>query len=387
MNLPELVMRNLARKPMHTALTVMPICVAFVGFTVIIGVGNAYDYERELDDAKRLVTINRQSIIQPLTQALPARIREIPGVDQVTHVTWFGGYFERPEVRFAQYVIERSTYFEVYNPVELTPAERRMWHDEPRAVLITDQLANRFNWGVGDLVTITSTIWPQTSFDNRWQFVIGGIFSPEQADTDPNAMFIKHDFFDENRLFGRGTLSFAVTKVAPTGDVDMVQSAIDAIFANGRTPTFTSRESAFVESFQRQLGDLGFVTRLMMAIVVMVVLLLTTSSLAQSIIERRRELSILSAVGYSKLRLGSILIAEVLAMIAGAVLLALLVAQGLSWGIDRWTDGSQLLKIELNALDAVWISLAAVLLGSVGALAPLVQLFQTDLAGNLKAAT
>ncbi len=387
MNLSGFVMRNLARKPMHTALTVIPICVAFVGFTVIIGIGNAYDYERELDDANRLVTINRQSIIQPLMQTLPERIKELPGVNQVTYVTWFGGYHEQPDVRFAQYAIEQSTYFQVYNTVELTPAERRMWLDEPRAVLITDQLADRFNWRVGDLVTITSTIWPQTNMDNRWQFVIGGIFSPEQADTDPNAMFIKHDFLDKNRLFGRGTLSFAVTKVAPAGDVDMVQSAIDAIFANSRTPTFTSRESAFVESFQRQLGDLSFVTRLVMAIVVMVVLLLTTSSLAQSIIERRRELSILSAVGYSKLRLGSILIAEVLAIVAGAVLLALLFAQGLSWGIDRWTDGSQLLKIELNALDAVRISLAATLLGSIGSLAPLIQLFQTDLAGNLKAAT
>ncbi|MYA66333.1 MAG: FtsX-like permease family protein [Gammaproteobacteria bacterium] len=385
MNSPQYIIRNLTRKPVHVTLTIIPICVSFVGFIVIIGVRNAYDFERELDSANRLVTINRQSIIQPLAQTLPETVREIPGVNQVTYVTWFGGYFEQPDVRFAQYAIEQSTYFQVYNPVELTLAEHEMWQDEPRAVLITEQLANRFNWRVGDLVTITSTIWQQTNFDNRWQFIIGGIFSSEQADTDPNAMFIKHDFFDNNRLVGRGTLTFAVTKVAANSDIDTVQSNIDNIFANSRTPTFTSRESAFVESFQRQLGDLGFLTQLVMTIVIMVVLLLTTSSLVQSIVERRRELSILSAVGYSKLRLGSILIAEVLVIIVGAVIFALLFVQGLSLAVDQWADGSQLLKIELNALDSIWVFVVALFLGSIGSLLPLAQLLRTDLASNLKA--
>ena len=78
MTLFYLVTRNLLRRPLRLALTVLPMCLAFVGFSIIIGIDNAYDVEYELDEKKRVVTINRQSIVQPLNESSVARIRDLP---------------------------------------------------------------------------------------------------------------------------------------------------------------------------------------------------------------------------------------------------------------------------------------------------------------------
>jgi len=374
----------MTRNPLRLLLTVMPICLAFSGFALIFGLNNAYEFSRELDDARRLVTINRQSIIQPLPERLAQQVADIDGVERVTFASWFGGYHENPENRFSQYAVDSESYLAVYDSIQLDSAARTRWLQDPRSVLISDHVARRFDWGVGDTISLTSTIWQRNDFQADWVLEVGGIFSAEEAGIEPEIMLIKHDFFNRNRLFGSGTISFVVSRVAPSFELEKVVRAIDAMSQNSATPSYTSKESVFVESFQRQLGDLALLTELVVATVVGVVLLLTSSSLAQSIFERRRQISILSAIGYSKPRIGYMLAVEALLTVLAAAILSVLLAHMVAALLSAILIEGPFSKIELNPMDILQITAVALALGVAGSTLPLVRLMREDLSRNLK---
>jgi putative ABC transport system permease protein len=378
------VLRNLMRKPLQLTLTVLPMALAFIGFSLLIGLQNAYDFGRELDDERRIVTINRQSIVQPLPQSLARRMLDVPGIERSAYVTWFGGYHGEPDERFSQLAIDHATYFDVYREVAVTDEARRRWLDIPHGVLVTRTLASRFGWDVGDRVVLTSTIWRRADKTSDWTFEIAGIFSTGSDGAEPEMMLMKHEFLDRGRLFGAGTVSYVVAAVSPDSGVDEAILAVDAAFLNSRTPTYTSRESGFIESFQRQMGDLNLMTRLVLGMVVVIVFLMTTSSLAQSIVERRREMTVMNAIGFSNRRLGMFLLFESLVTVVGAALVASVATLGLARLFGQVFVDGPLSRIEIAPLDILVIATIALVLAVVGSLIPLARLLGTDLASNLK---
>jgi len=385
MTLFYLVTRNLLRRPLRLVLTMLPMCLAFVGFSIIIGIDNAYDVEYELDDKKRVVTINRQSIVQPLSESSVARIRDLPEAAAVTFVTWFGGHYQKPDQTFSQYAIDLESYFKVFPEIKISKEAETLWLQDPRSVLITSKLSARFNWRPGDKITLTTSIWTRKNFSNDWTFIVAGEYIPESG-TEPEALLFKHKFLDQNRLFGRGLSSFFVTRVADDFDTTHTIKTIDALFENSKTPTFTSKESSFAESFRRQLGDLALMTKLVLAIAILVVFLLTSSSMAQSVVERKRELAIFSAIGFSRLKIAALLLAENILIVCVAMVTAVMVTVGSALLLQAILTDGPFADIELRSGDILQIAAIAVALGMAGAFFPLLQVLRKDLAIHLKSA-
>ena len=385
MSLLQIIVKNMLRKPVRLVLTVIPMCLAFFVFSLIIGIDNAYDVEFELDEKRRIVTINQQSIIQPLMQPAIERVRKMPQVSNATFATWFGGYFLKPDQTFSQYAIEEDTYFAVYDGIQIPNTSLPLWQEDPTAVLVTPLLAERFDWKVGDKIVLTTSIWTQKNFSNDWPFTIAGIFYAEDG-TEEQSMLIKHTYLERNRLFGRGMTSFFVSRVRSGYDINNTINQLDKLFENSKNATFTSKESAFAESFRRQLGDLALMTKLVLAIAVLVVFLLTSSSMAQSLVERKRELALFSALGYSKRKISSLLVAENILIVVLAMLIATCITLASSVLLGQILVNGPFSDIELRFWDIVQISAIAISLGATGATLPLLKLLQEDMAANLKSA-
>ncbi|MBB1507830.1 FtsX-like permease family protein [Pseudoalteromonas sp. SG41-1] len=385
MGLLQIIVRNMLRKPVRLVLTIIPMCLAFFGFSLIVGIDNACDVEFELDDKRRIVTINRQSITQPLMQPAIERVRKMPQVNDATFVTWFGGYFLKPDQTFSQYAIEEDNYFAVFDGIQVPDTSLPLWKEDPTAVLVTPVLAERFDWKTGDKIILTTSIWTQKNFSSDWPFTIAGIFYAEDG-TEEESMLIKHTYLERNRLFGRGMTSFFVSRIRPEYDVNNTITQLDNLFENSKSPTFTSKESAFAESFRRQLGDLALMTKLVLAIAVLVVFLLTSSSMAQSLVERKRELALFSAVGYSKRKISSLLVIENILVVVLAMLIATCITFVSSWILGQILVDGPFSDIELRFWDIVQITAIAISLGATGATLPLLKLLKEDLSANLKSA-
>jgi putative ABC transport system permease protein len=93
-----LIWRNAWRKKIRTSLTILSVLVAFLLFYLLNAVGRAMTGGgSSMESAGRLIVIDKVSLINPLPISYMNRIAAMPGVDTVTHSSWFGGYYQEPK--------------------------------------------------------------------------------------------------------------------------------------------------------------------------------------------------------------------------------------------------------------------------------------------------
>src|SRR2546430_16778106 len=86
-----LVWSNLKRKKLRTSLTLLSIFVAFLLFGLLCTIKEAFTGGVSAAGADRLVVRHKVSLIMTLPVTYQDRIERIPGVDMVSHATWFNG--------------------------------------------------------------------------------------------------------------------------------------------------------------------------------------------------------------------------------------------------------------------------------------------------------
>src|SRR6187431_2177983 len=106
-----LLWSSLWRKKVRTIFTLLSIFVAFLLFGLLMTIRTAFSIGVDLAGLDRLVLIHKVSLIMPLPVAYKARIASVPGVQSVTHNSWFGGVYQEPSNFFAQIAMEPQEYF------------------------------------------------------------------------------------------------------------------------------------------------------------------------------------------------------------------------------------------------------------------------------------
>src|SRR5262245_10193917 len=111
MNLFSLVLVNLGRNKLRTALTLMSVVVALFLFCALRGVLDTLAASIKVGSEARLVTRNAISLIFPLPLSYRERLIAIPGVKSVSYANWFGGRDPNdPGNFYAQFACDAETY-------------------------------------------------------------------------------------------------------------------------------------------------------------------------------------------------------------------------------------------------------------------------------------
>lgn len=109
---------------------------------------------------------------------------------------------------------------------------------------------------------------------------------------------------------GKGEVGWYGVQVSNPDDAAQVASAIDAEFANSPYETKTETESAFMQGFAQQMGDIGTITVAIVSAVFFTILLVAGNTMAQSVRERTTESGVLKAIGFTNERVLALVIAE-----------------------------------------------------------------------------
>jgi putative ABC transport system permease protein len=326
-----LLWRNLWRRRVRTGFTLACLVVAFLLFGFLMTIRAAFSVGVELAGIDRLIIIHKVSLIQPLPVAYEARIAAVPGVEMVTHNTWFGGIYQDPSNFFAQIATEPEKYFAMYPEYRLPPDEMKAWLADRQGAVAGRALANRFGWKVGDRIPIQATIWqPKSGAGSAWQFNLDGIYDGDRG-VDTTNFFFRYDYLDENRTNGEGLVGWYVVKIDdPAKSVEMART-FDDMFANSSAETKTTTEKGFVDSFAKQIGDIGAIMIAILSAVLFTILLVVANTMAQSVRERTGELAVLKTLGFPDALIVALVLVEsvVLAVIGGGagLLVAWLVVQ------------------------------------------------------------
>ncbi len=294
-----LVWKNIWRRPFRTIFTFLVIVVSFVLFGGLMTVRAAFTLGVELLGQDRLIIIHKVSLIQPLPLAYQNRIAAAPGVEMVTHASWFGGVYQDPANFFGQMAVEPEPFMKVYTEYELPADQMQAWLKDRQGAIVGRDTAERFGWKVGGRIPIQGTIFqPASGTGNTWEFNLVGIYDGEPG-VDKTNFFFRYDYLDENRTFGQGIVGWYIVKVADPSKSTELALTFDEMFANSSAETETTTEKGFIEGFAKQIGDIGSI---MVAILVMVLfgmLMVVTVVMTYSVRERTSELAVLKTLGFT----------------------------------------------------------------------------------------
>ena len=360
------VWRNVWRKKIRTSLTILSVFVAFLLFALLSAIGYAFKSGEDVADAERLVVIEKISLINPLPMSYKNRIASTPGVQSVTHASWFGGYYQEPRNQFAQFPTDPYEYFSMYPELQMPQEQLDAWARNRTGTVIGRDLAEQFGLKVGDRIPIQATIWTRLDGERVWEFDIEGIFTNEDPRASTAFMLFNYDFFEEARVFGKGTVGWYILRIEPGADPVQVANAIDAQFANSPAETDTSTEAAFAQSFAKQFGNIAMIVTLIMGAVFFTLLLVSGNTMSQSVRERISELAVLKTLGFGdRSVLGIVLAESVLIIGIGGVLglgVGWLLVQGAAQAMGAFLPGIFLSPAAIGVAFAIMIG-AGILAG------------------------
>jgi putative ABC transport system permease protein len=322
-----LVWKNLWRRKIRTVFTLACVFIAFLLFGMLMTIRAAFSFGVELAGIDRLIVIHKVSLIQPLPESYLERLRAIDGVQAVTHNSWFGGIYQDPSNFFGQIALDPEVYFGMYPELRLPEEQMAAWLGDRQGAVVGRSTANRFGWKVGDRIPLQATIWlPKSGEGNTWEFNLVGIYDGEPG-VDTTNFFFRYDYFNENRRDGEGLVGWYVVKIDdPSRSVEMAQR-FDDMFANSSAETKTTTEKGFVDSFAKQIGDIGTIMIAILSAVLFTMLLVAANTMAQSVRERTSELAVMKTLGFSQTSIVAIVLGESLfiALLGGTLGL------GLAW--------------------------------------------------------
>ena len=353
MNHPALAFRNLKRRPARSFLTVLGVALAVGRFITLYGLSRSVqeNVQQSFEERGTDLTVRRRGIAEPFGGTMPesiiGEIAKIPGVEAVSgqllsfaatdnddHVIAFGwgsDSFYWPTVPLLEGRVPQ-------------PGERKV-------AVVGKDIARTLDKHVGTLLGEKFRvigISNYTSIINRNAVVV------ELADL-------------QEITFRTGAVTFISVKLKPPGGPEEADRVAKAIEGLGQ---FSVTKSESVLKNDSLIGLLSAVSSAMAWVALLMGVLMVLNTLLMAVLERTREIGILSAIGWSKRRIMGALVIE------GFILSAL----GSVLGILIGVAGSRLFSavpaigryiavrptLGLIAATAV----AAIILGILGSLYP-----------------
>ncbi len=342
------VWRNALRNKRRTALTVLSIGFSLFLLTALLTFMDILLNPPFQDEsALRLIVYRPTSIADVMPVAYRDKIQRVPHVKYVSALQWFNGLYKDPDFVFANFAVDAEHVFDIYSEQKISDEARKAFIAQRTAAVASEKLAKRFNWKVGDTITLMGTIFPVDL-----ELKIVGVF------TDPveqEIMYFHYEYMDES-LGNLGQVGAFAVLVDSAAAVSITSQAIDAQFKNSPAETRTDTEKAFVLGFISMLGNVQGIIASIAGVVVFTMLLVATSTMAMTVRERLREVAILKTIGYSHQIILALVLAEALFIALSGTALGLLLAESL-----KFVDMNRITQGFIPAFKPVFSTYAAVL--------------------------
>ncbi|WP_291843261.1 FtsX-like permease family protein [Maricaulis sp.] len=334
MNDLTLIRKNLFRKKLRAILLTLSILIAFFIFTIIGSFNRVLNAGVELAAADRLITMNNSGFTQSLPYAYWGRIQAIEGVRNVSHMSWFGGYYQQPTQVVQTFAVDPETYLAAYPEFLMPDDQRAAFLTQRDCLLVGETLALQYGWSVGDRVPLLSNIWQKTDGSSSWEFDICAIYTASVPEMSTAAAYLNYDYYNEALAFNQDRVGMMVVNTDDPMANDAIANQIDAMFANSTAQTDTATEAAFTQAFINQIGNIGLILVYIIGAAFGIILLIVGTSLVVAISERTREIAVMKTLGFPAPRIFRMVLIEsvMLSLVGGlaGVGLATLVLKGLA---------------------------------------------------------
>ena len=323
-----LVWAGIWRKPVRSLLTLFSIANAFLLFGILQGFSDGLDHAVTETHADVLLSFSRVSQIKPLPISELAQIKTVRGVRAVMPLIAFPATYRTPTQFVPAQAIDPSQLTSVEPSLAIPKSTIDAWMRMRTGAIVSDRLARRYGWKVGDRAPLRSLYVQNRDGSNIWPVDIAGIYSSSGDLMFANAMLINYDYVDQGRASDTGEASAFVIRIDDPARAGEVAASIDRLFANSPHETKTATVRQIAQNQLKQLGDIGLVVHAIVAAVFFALLFSVGTLMMQSVRERTPELAVLKTLGFTDRGLMALILSEsmLLCLAAAAIGLGLAAA-------------------------------------------------------------
>jgi len=378
MTLTRFVAKNAFRNKRRSILTVLSIGFSLLLLTFMMTLWHAFALEDgSAESAQRLVVRHRVSLTFTLPMYYRDKIRAIPGVVAVVPNSWFGGIYkdQKPENFFARFGTDPDEFLKVYPELKIPDDQVKAWQRDRQGAIVSDSLAQKYGWKLGDRVVIQGDIYPV-----NLELYIRGIY---HSDPDFKSLYFNSKYLEESVSFIKGQAgTFDILADNPS-DVSKIASTVDAMFRNSPQPTKTESEKAFGLEFVAMLGNVKAFILSICGAVLFATLLVSANTIAMSIRERTREVAVLKTLGFTKLGVLALFVGEAVALSIVGGLIGACLGRAMVFGFSQ---APQMTFFPLRMTPAIWLMALGVsaLVGLLSAAIPSYHASQVNIVDGLR---
>lgn len=305
----KILIRNLFRHPLRTALTVLGVGVALLSFGLLRTVVAAWYAGADGSSATRLISRNAISLVFSLPISYKERIRQLDGVKGVSYANWFGGVYITEKNFFPNLAIEPASYLPMYPEFVLDEQQRYSFIRDRKGCIAGRKLAQRHGWKIGDSITLKGTIFPGT-----WEFTLRGIYTGRSSSTDEGQFFFHWNYLNETIRKSSPRRSdqvgiFLIEVQHPLQAVAVAQT-VDALFKNSLAETLTETEKAFQLSFVAMTEAIVVAIKIVSYLVIVIIMAVVANTMAMTARERIGEYAVFKAMGFGWWHIGGMVFGE-----------------------------------------------------------------------------
>ena len=379
----SLAYKNTFRNKRRSILTISSIAVSLCLFGILIAMYHAlFMAQPTPGQALRLVVRHKVSLAQVIPFAYEAKVRQIPGVKEISVWNWFGGTYKDNRDQknfFARLGVEPKAFLSIRTDMQMPPDQQKAFVTDRTGCIISQDLADNLHLKLGDRVMLKGDIYP---YDLDLKVV--GIF------TDPDAtqsLFFNWEYLRDLLPVGRrSNISTMAILVNSTEDSPKVAKAVDDMFAESPFPTKTESEGQFALSFVEFLGNIKLFLLIICAAVTFTILLVSGNTMAMSVRERIKEVGVLKTLGFNNDAILGIIVGEAIciALIGGAI--GLLFASVLTIGVGKQAGAfiPQLHNLSITPFSALLALGLALVVGVVSSFIPAWNAAKTNILDSLR---
>jgi putative ABC transport system permease protein len=313
MRFSKLVYRNLFRNKLRAVLTILLMAAIFFFVATLLSILENFTMFSEAGKGQnRLAVQSAISLATVLPVSHEAKIRQIPGIVDVCQLQWFGAYYKEQKNFFANFAVDHTHMRTVFDDYVTSDAEFAAFANDRQGTLVGDELMKRFNWKIGDRITLKSTIFPFNP-----ELTIRGVC---HHTIDTSSLFFHMDYFQQS-MGNNGLVGTFWVKVKDRKNMAAIAKQIDDMFRNSTDPTETFTEKEFQLNFLSMMGDIKLLFHSISLCSIFMVILLAAITMSMSARERVTEIAVLKAIGFSRRLVLTLMLVEftLLTLIGGVI--------------------------------------------------------------------
>ena len=304
-----MIWRNARRNPIRSFLTIASLGVSLSLAMVLISFQtiNA-EMATSVRGFHRFIVMSAQGFSQPVPYARLADVRAMPGIDKVTPFSWYGGKYNEEVMPFAQFGVDPTTFFAIYDEFKMPTEQVQAWLDDKAGCVIGRKLADDRKIKLGDPMPLKDGVYPM-----NLNLTVRGIYDGP-PDRDLRACYFHWEYLDEGlrkiSKGGSGNAGVIVARCKEEKQMATLIKSVDEAYANSDSPTRTQSEEAFGQMFAEMAGDFKWIILFIGLAVGISLLCVSANAMAMALRERTGEIAVLKAIGFGKTLVVSLILAE-----------------------------------------------------------------------------